>query len=153
MTNCCTTETCKPEEAACGSMNKSMVAGVFAGIGGGIVFGMLMGMMGMLPMVSMLIGQNSTVIGFFVHMVISAIIGGTFGILAYRLTNKSKVILAGAGYGIVWWVLGALILMPLMLGMTQMVLVIGTPQLMSMMGHLIFGVVMGLLFIPIRDRT
>jgi uncharacterized membrane protein YagU involved in acid resistance len=59
---------------------------------------------------------------------------------------------AGVVYGIVWWVLGALISMPLMLGMPQMVFVIEQPQIMSLMGHVIYGVITALLFMPLSKR-
>jgi uncharacterized membrane protein YagU involved in acid resistance len=62
------------------------------------------------------------------------------------------MLIAGALYGVVWWVLGALILMPLMLGMTQMILAIGGPQWMSLLGHIVYGVVTGLLFVLLRGR-
>jgi hypothetical protein len=55
----------------------------------------------------------------------------------------------GAVYGVIWSVLGALILMPLLLGMADIVLVIGQPQVMSLMGYLISGVIMGALFVPL----
>jgi hypothetical protein len=50
---------------------------------------------------------------------------------------------------VIWWILGALLLMPLMLGMREMVLVIGGAQWMSLVGHLLYGVVTGLVFIPL----
>ena len=53
-----------------------------------------------------------------------------------------------------WWllVLGALVLMPLGLGMTQMVLVIGADQWLSLLGHLIYGVVTAVVFVPLSRR-
>jgi hypothetical protein len=39
-----------------------------------------------------------------------------------------------------------------MLGMTQMVFVIGGPQWMSLVGHIIYGVVTGILFVPLSRR-
>jgi len=45
-----------------------------------------------------------------------------------------------------------LTLMPLFLGMTQMVFVIGQAQWMSLVGHLIYGVITALVFIPLRKR-
>ncbi len=42
--------------------------------------------------------------------------------------------------------------MPLMLGMGDMVLQIGQPQWLSLMGHVIYGIVAGLLYIPLRKR-
>jgi hypothetical protein len=49
-------------------------------------------------------------------------------------------------------VLGALVLMPAMLGMTDMVFVIGQTQWMSLLGHLIYGVVAGFVFNAIARR-
>jgi len=50
----------------------------------------------------------------------------------------------GALYGVAWWIVGALIAMPLLLGMGAMVMVIEQAQLMSLMGHIVFGVVAAL---------
>jgi uncharacterized membrane protein YagU involved in acid resistance len=135
------------------SPTRSLAAGAVAGLGGGLVFGIIMGLMGMLPMVAMLVGSESAVIGFIVHMVISAIIGAIFGLVATRLPeNLGTAAFAGALYGAFWWVLGALILMPLMLGMSEMVFAVGPDQWMSLVGHLMYGVILGLLFIPLRRR-
>ena len=135
------------------SLVSSFIAGAIAGIGGGIVFGMMMAVMGMLPMVAMLVKSQSPIVGFIVHMVISAGIGGVYGLAASRLPKTMGTgIVAGAINGVIWWVLGALILMPLGLGMTQMVLVVGEMQWMSLMGHLIFGVVTALAYAPIGRR-
>lgn len=126
---------------------RPITIGVIGGLVGGVVFGVMMASMDMLPMVGMLIGQQNALVGFVVHMVISAFIGATFGVITTRLSRTlSSLAIAGGVYGIVWWVLGALILMPLMLGMNQMVLQIGQPQIMSLIGHVLFGVVMGVIF-------
>ena len=131
----------------------SLKAGVGAGLIGGLAFGVMMGMMGMLPMVGMLVGADSAVVGFIVHMLISATIGAVYSQAAVRLPQSWGVAAAaGAVNGVVWWVLGALIMMPLMLGMTAMVFVIGEMQWMSLLGHLIFGVIAGLAFIPLHQR-
>lgn len=132
---------------------KSLVAGAIAGLGGGLVFGMMMAMMGMLPMVAMLAGSQDPMIGFVVHMAISAFIGGVYGLVAGRLPQKALTgVVAGAVNGVVWWVLGALIAMPLMLGMSNMVFQIGEAQWLSLMGHVIYGVITGLIFIPLSKR-
>ena len=128
-------------------------AGIVAGLGGGMVFGMLMAMMGMLPMVAGLVKSDSPIVGFMVHMGISAFIGAVYGLFADRLpTSWIAVAIAGAVYGMIWWVLGALIAMPVMRGMSQMVFVIEQPQIMSLMGHVIYGVVMAVLFVPLSKR-
>jgi uncharacterized membrane protein YagU involved in acid resistance len=142
--------------AISGSNNElvdSLKAGVGAGLIGGLAFGVMMGMMGMLPMVGMLVRVESAVVGFIVHMLISATIGAVYSQAAVRLPQSWGVAaVAGAVNGVVWWVLGALIMMPLMLGMTDMVFVVGEMQWMSLLGHLIFGVITGLAFIPLHQR-
>lgn len=43
--------------------------------------------------------------------------------------------------------------MPIMLGMSNMVFQIGEAQWMSLVGHVIYGIVTGLLFIPLARRS
>ncbi len=136
------------------SPTRLATSGAIAGLAGGVVFGMMMGMMGMLPMVGMLVRQNNAVIGFIVHIGISAFIGAVFGLVAGRFTlNATNAIIGGMINGVVWWVLGALVLMPLFLGMTQMVFIIGQAQWLSLMGHLIYGLVTSFVFIPLVKRS
>jgi len=68
----------------------SAIAGALAGLAGGIVFGMLMGIMGMLPIVGMLVRQESAGVGFLVHMLISAFIGAVYGVVAARLSRPAE---------------------------------------------------------------
>ena len=99
-----TTTAVKPSTAS------GVKAGIVAGLGGGLVFGMLMAMMGMLPMVAGLVRSDSPIVGFLVHMGISAFIGAIYGLFAGRLpASWIAVVIAGAVYGMIWWVLGALI--------------------------------------------
>ncbi len=135
-------------------MLTAVKAGALAGLAGGVVFGMLMGMMGMLPMVGMLVGQDNALVGFIVHMAISAFIGAVYGVAAARLLPAGWVaaVIGGMVNGVIWWALGALILMPLGLGMLQMIFVIGQPQWMSLMGHLLYGVITALVFVPLSQR-
>lgn len=139
-----------------------VVNGAIAGIVGGVVFGMLMAMMmpDMLPMIGMLIGVENGFVGFGVHLVNSAVIGGIFGILVWGIADRIGPLLgAGMVYGVVWWVLGALMAMPLWLSVTadpmmkDMVFVIETDQWLSLMGHLIFGLVTAGVLFGLRRRA
>ncbi|MFO7661430.1 MAG: hypothetical protein R6X18_02430 [Chloroflexota bacterium] len=124
------------------SVSKAAITGAIAGLVGGLVFGIMMAMQGILPMVGMLIRQESAVIGFIVHMLISAFIGAVYGVAISRFDLSPRTaVLGGVVNGIVWWMLGALILMPLGLGMTDMVFAIGQMQWMSLLGHLIYGLI------------
>jgi uncharacterized membrane protein YagU involved in acid resistance len=75
-------------------------------------------------------------------MGISAVFGALFGAIANVLPRTwIALLVAGVGFGVVLWVGAALIAMPLMLGMNAMVLQIGEPQLMSLIGHVAYGVI------------
>jgi hypothetical protein len=57
------------------------------------------------------------------------------------------------GYGLVWWVLGPMILMPTMMGMgLQFAAAFTGPMLMSLMGHFLYGALTGLGFVWYSQR-
>jgi hypothetical protein len=136
-------------------LSKGVVKGAIAGLGGGVVFGMMMAMMGMLPMVAGLFGSESPIVGAIVHMVISAVIGAFYGAALtlgrFKLSTGLAVV-SGLINGVIWWVLGALIMMPIGLGMVDMVFQVGEMQWLSLMGHLIYGIITGLLFVWLIRR-
>jgi uncharacterized membrane protein YagU involved in acid resistance len=125
-----------------------LVAGAAAGLVGGVLFGIMMGMMGMLPMVAMLVGSKDGSVGLIVHLLISAIIGIGFGLLfAGRTVTAGRGALWGAVYGFAWWILGPLLIMPSMMGMgPQLGMAFAPPMLMSLIGHLVYGVTTGLVY-------
>jgi len=136
-----TTTTLWQDEALVASARIGIVTGLF----GGGVFGIWMLGAGMFPTISALIGADNVLIGFSLHMLISAVIGGSFGVIATRIPNTLATQVAGGfAYGIVWWIVGALIIMQLVL--TGSALNIGDPQVMSLIGHMIFGIIMGTMF-------
>ena len=125
-----------------------VIAGALAGIVGGIVFGLMMTMM-MPPMIGMigsLIGAPA--LGWPVHLVLSALIGAGFGLLlGRRATDWVPAAGLGLGYGFVWWILGPLLIMPILMGMGPMLAkAFDTPNLMSLAGHLAYGLVIGLAY-------
>lgn len=129
-------------------LGRRATAGVTGGIAGGLVFGMLMAMMGMLPMVASMAGSDSATVGFGIHMVISILIGlGLTVPFAGFLTSYGKGTLVGLGYGALWWVLGALTIMPAVLGMP--LFMIDTMAGMSLMGHLVYGVILALVAVQV----
>lgn len=131
------------------------LAGVVGGLVGGVGFGIIMGIGGMLPMVAGLIGSSDAFIGFIVHMVISAMIGGSFGLLrGTQAQTYASGSLWGLGYGALWWVLGPLVLMPLMMGMgVRFGAALTPPMLMSLVGHLLFGLLTGLVYAWFINRS
>ena len=127
--------------------SKSLQHGLYGSLIGGAIFGAMMGMMGMLPMIGAMVGAASAAVGFAVHLVISAVIGVGF-VLAVTALGREHTAGIGAGltYGVVWWVLGPLTLMPLGMGMgfgVNWTLSAATAAAPSLMGHLVFGGVLG----------
>ncbi|PIR74779.1 MAG: hypothetical protein COU35_00690 [Candidatus Magasanikbacteria bacterium CG10_big_fil_rev_8_21_14_0_10_47_10] len=123
-------------------------AGIWGGLAGGAVFGIMMGMMGMLPMVALLIGSQSAGAGFIVHMIISAMIGVMFAaVLNSQITGMGSGVGWGLVYGAIWWVLGPLLIMPILLGMGPQLSAAGIhAALPSLWGHLIYGLILGFIF-------
>ena len=119
---------------------KRLIGGVLGGIAGGLVFGVMMGMMGMLTMIASMAGSDSAAVGFLIHMMISIIFGLGFAIVPGSILDSfGKSAGAGVVYVIVLWVVGPLVMMPLMMGMP--LFSINQAAMMSLMGHIIFGVV------------
>lgn len=129
-----------------------LIAGVAGGLAGGVVFGVLMQTMGMLPMVAMLVGSESVAVGWLVHLVISAFIGCTYAVILARWADRLGVgAVLGIGYGVVWWVLGPLLIMPAVMGMG--VFMVNAMTVQSLLGHVLFGLVLGLGYALVRSRA
>jgi uncharacterized membrane protein YagU involved in acid resistance len=130
----------------------SLVPGIAGGLAGGVAFGVMMQMMDMLPMVAMLVGSESVAVGWVVHLGISAVLGAGFGLVGARLIGSWAGGLAGGlAYGAVWWVLGALVAMPLRLGMPTFTL--STMAWQSLIGHLLFGAILGAVAVALTRRN
>jgi hypothetical protein len=140
-------------------MRSTLAAGAVAGLVAGVVFGLMMQMMSapgpngspmpMMAMVAQVVGSSSIAVGWLYHLFNSVVIGAVFGfLLAGRVGGSMRRGAAlGAGYGVLWWVLGGLILMPLFLGMPPFAPLRMAPMRVvamgSLLGHLIYGVVLG----------
>ena len=123
----------------------SIKHGVYGGLAGGVVFGAMMAMLGMLPMIGNMVGSPSAWTGFFVHLMISATIGGSFAVLLDASGQRGGVG-SGLAYGFAWWMLGPLTLMPFFMGMGLGVnwnASAASQMLPSLVGHLVYGVILG----------
>jgi hypothetical protein len=139
-------------------MGSEVNNGIVSGLVGGVIFGIMMQMMsaptpegGQMPMMAMVakvVRSDSMAVGWLYHLFNSAVIGAIFG---WRLGSRSHRFGAavgwGAAYGFVWWILGGLILMPLLLGMPLFAPLQMAPMrpvaMGSLVGHLIYGVILG----------
>jgi uncharacterized membrane protein (UPF0136 family) len=136
---------------------KSILNGALAGLVGGVVFGAMMGAMGMLPMIGKMVGQPNAAAGIAVHLAISAVIGATFGfVLRQTRPSLASGFAAGSVYGAAWWILGPLTFMPLMMGMGLGVnwnAAAAAAMLPSLMGHLMYGALLGVSFSWLTRRA
>jgi uncharacterized membrane protein YagU involved in acid resistance len=109
---------------------------------------------GYLPTVARLAGSTSLGTGLVVHLLISVFIGASYGLLFRRRSYDVGSALGwGVSYGFFWWVLGALTLLPVLLG--------GSPQwnadavaatFPSLVGHLAYGAALGLAYFHLEAR-
>lgn len=133
-------------------VGQAIAYGALGGMVGGMVFGMMMSMLGMIQSVAMLVGSEALIVGWAAHMAISVFIGATFGVIAKsQLANWGVGIGIGVAYGVFWWVLGALILMPAKMGMP--VFQFDTMAWQSLMGHMVFGLVMGAVAVALARQS
>jgi uncharacterized membrane protein YagU involved in acid resistance len=132
----------------------SLQWGAVAGLAGGLLFTLVMVSVGSLPTVASLVGGVSPVLGFVVHMIISALIGMSYGLLfRYESPNFGSAISWGLLYGLIWWFLGPLTLMPILLG-GQFVWTMQAADalLPSLVGHLIYGAATAFVFALLERR-
>lgn len=149
-------------------MQSKISAGALAGIAGGLVFGVMMQMMTaptpdgtmmpMMAMVAMVVRSESLVVGWLYHLFNSAVIGALFGwLLGDRVHGYTGGLVWGALWGLVWWVLGGLIMMPILLGMPAFAPLRMPPMrpvaLGSLVGHLIYGLLLGVAFVRLWARV
>ena len=148
-------------------MQTKIGSGVAGGLIAGVVFGIMMQIltaptpegqeMPMMAMVAQVVGSESLIVGWVYHLFNSAVIGGIFG---WLLGNKAHSYGSGTGwgalYGIFWWVLGGLVLMPMVLGMNAFAPVTMEPMrpvaMGSLMGHLVFGIILGASYIALTKK-
>lgn len=89
-------------------------AGIIGSLVGGLVLSIPMGMMGSFPGIASMIGSDSALVGFIVHMVISFIFGIGFAIFAGLV--KMNIVALGAIFGVIIWIIGPMLLMPVLMG-------------------------------------
>jgi hypothetical protein len=89
-------------------------AGIIASLVGGLVMSIPMGMMGTFPGIASMMGSDSAFVGFIVHMVISLTFGIGFAVFAGLV--KMNTVALGAIFGIIIWIIGPMLLMPVLMG-------------------------------------
>lgn len=137
----------EPESPGTRSL-RAIATGILASISGGLAFTLILISTNSLPTIGRLGGNEAVWVGFIVHMTISAIIGSTYGLFFSRVAkNYGSALIWGVAYGQLWWFLGSLTLMPLLLtGQVAWSLEAAVASYPSLMGHLLYGGTMALTF-------
>ncbi len=128
--------------------------GAFAGLLGGSVFGVWMAEKGVLAAIASG-GGSSPLLGLVMHLVISMGIGASFAVLYFRVAvGLIPSILWGLVYGFIWWFLGPLTLMSLMMGTGLQWTASAVAQTIpSLIWHLVFGGVLGVSYEALRRES
>jgi len=132
----------------------SLGYGAVASLVGGILFTTVLIVIGFLPKVANIVGSSSLILGFMVNMLISTLIGMSYGLLfRYEAPDFGSGVAWGLVYGLIWWFIGPLTLMPILLGGTfDWTTETAGALLPSLIGHLIYGAATAVVFLALERR-
>ena len=130
------------------SLSRAVVVGGLAGILGGWAFGQWMAKVNHFPLIAGLIHLSSPSAGVALHFVFAFIIGASFGLLFQRdVRGYGSCLGWGFGYGIFWWFLGPMTLMPLWQGRNlDWSYLHGQELYGSLVGHVVYGLIVGTIY-------
>ena len=129
--------------------------GVAGSILGGLAFTVIMVQVGDLPVIAGIVRGGDAATGLIVHFIISIIIGAMYGALFSRVaTSYGSAIGWGTAYGLFWWILGRITLLPLLLGqegtLSRAAAVNAYPA--SFIGHVAYGAITAMYFYFLERR-
>ena len=132
----------------------SLGYGAVASLVGGVLFTTVLLAIGLLSKVANIVGGSSLILGFVVNMLISTLIGMSYGLLfRYEAPDFGSGVAWGLVYGLIWWFIGPLTLMPILLGGTfDWTTETAGMLLPSLIGHLIYGAATAVVFLALERR-
>jgi hypothetical protein len=133
------------------SWPRALVVGGLAGIVGGWAFGKWMAQAGFFPLIAGLVGSRSLMVGMTLHFVFAIVIGASLGVLFQRdLRGYGSSMGWGMAYGILWWFVGPLTVMPIWAGQPlDWSWQRGAALFGSLVGHIVYGLLAGLIYAAI----
>ena len=133
---------------------QSLGWGCTAGLVGGIVASPLLLATHALPKIVGLDTSLSGSRGLLLHLLVSAVIGMTYGLLFRREASSLGLGVAwGWLFGLIWWFVGPMTILPLLLtGVCDWSTDAASTLLPSLMGHLIYGATTAFVFLLIERR-
>jgi hypothetical protein len=133
---------------------RSLEWGGFAGLVGGIVSSPVLLVTGILPKIAGLETSFAGARGLLIHLVISAFIGASYGLLFRNEASSFGLGVAwGWLFGLIWWYLGPLTLLPMLLtGQIDWSPGAAASLLTLLPGHLIYGATTAFVFLLLEQR-
>jgi len=133
---------------------RSLEWGALAGLVGGLVSSPILLATGVLPTIAGLDTRLSTFGGLLIHLLVSALIGMSYGLLFRNEASSVGLGIAwGWVFGMIWWYVGPMTLLPLMLtGVCDWSTDAASALLPSLMGHLIYGAATAFTFLLLEHR-
>ena len=129
-------------------IGRAIVAGGLAGILGGLIFGRWMSAGDFFPLVAGFgeLHSHATTLG--LHFGIALLIGATFGLLFQRdVRGYGSSMGWGLGYGIFWWFLGQLTILPAVARMPlDWSAGHGSELFGALVGHVLYGLILGVTY-------
>lgn len=101
-----------------------------------------------------IVGRNDVSVGIALNFAIAVVIGASFGLLFQReIFGLGSSVVCGVGYGLLWWFVGPLTLLPA-LSHRPIDWTVANAALLfgSLVGHLIYGMIVGTLY-GLEDRA
>jgi hypothetical protein len=133
---------------------RSLRWGACAGLVGGLVASPILFATGVLSSVVGLDTHLSGFNGFLVNVLVSSLIGMTYGLLfRHEAPNLGLGVMWGWLFGLIWWYVGPMTLLPLLLtGECDWRASAASALLPSLTGHLLFGATTALVFLSLERR-
>src|SRR5215510_635058 len=130
------------------SLSRALIVGALAGIVGGWAFGKWMEQINFFLIIAGLVNSTSREVGIALHFAIAIVIGMSFGLLFQRdVRGYGSSLGWGMAYGLFWWFLGPLTLLPILqVAPIDWSYAHGSALFGSLVGHIIYGLLAGLIY-------
>ena len=127
-------------------VRNGLIPGALAGLAGGVLSGAALSQVGALPPTASLVRADSATLGFVIHVSVATVLGAGFGVLVWhQRSGAGETLFWGLTYGGLWWFLGPLTLMPLLLlGFVAWDVHSAQEAFPSFLGYVIYGAITGL---------
>ncbi|OCH99227.1 hypothetical protein A8135_08255 [Legionella jamestowniensis] len=137
---------------------RCILHGIIAGIVAGVVFAIFLFMGGMIETLGAVINMPTKMGGLLVHAAVSIIAGIAFAlILGWLIHSWLAAIIWGLLFGLVMWIVGPMTLLPYLTAGTPLfskwTFVDIKANVPPLVGHLIYGFVLGIVFYALKRKA